>query len=273
MTDQPVYSANDHSAAFQTAIANAQATFKFFWRELSWEMRRIVPALEIAAVKMSFPVESDDPRAPTIENMWLNDIDFDGANITGVLLNEPEWATGYKVSEYVTLPVSLLNDWMYVSQGTVCGGFTIDLMRSDMDAAERDEHDQAWGMEFGEPGVIELVPEGPDQPAQRLTRGLDTAQDRLTLQALDAGDHPMALNMEQKVEEGLRQHPGMVSDTDQAGWLLLHREALAGNFPVVRALLRHGADASALTADGQTPAQLADTAGWERVARLLRGQA
>lgn len=35
------------------AYKNAQSTFKFFWRELSWEYRRIIPALEIAAVKVA----------------------------------------------------------------------------------------------------------------------------------------------------------------------------------------------------------------------------
>lgn len=271
MAEQPIYAFNDHSEEFQAAIAQAQATFKFLWRELSWEARRIVPALEFAAVKMSFPVFSDDTQAPEIENMWINNIDFDGTTLTGDLLNEPQWATGFTVAQRVSLPFRSLNDWMYVSLGHVYGGFTIDVMRSHMDEAERAEHDEAWGLDFGEPGTIELVPAANDPAAGVLSRTLDTAEDQLALKALEAGDHPMAVNMEEKVEEGLRAYPGMVTDTDEEGWLLLHREALAGNYPVVRALLRHGADASARTAEGLTPAQLAEAGGWERLAGLLRG--
>ncbi|WP_028693917.1 DUF2314 domain-containing protein [Pseudomonas cremoricolorata] len=269
MSDQPIFSAEGDSLAMQTAAANAQATFKFFWRELSWEARRIVPALEVAAVKMAFLVDSDDPRAPSVENMWLNDVDFDGVSISGVLLNEPQWVRGVSQSERVTLPFGQLDDWLYVSQDQVYGGFTIDAMRSDMADAERAEHDAAWGLEFGAPGVVQLV---PASPAQALGRDLDSAADRQTLQALEAGDHPMALNMQEKVEEGLRQFPQMLTDADDAGWLLLHREALAGNYPVLRQLLLHGADASARTAAGHTPAQLAEIGGWQRVAQLLRGE-
>ena len=64
----------------------------------------------------------------------------------------------------------------------------------------------------------------------------------------------------------------MVTDSDEGGWLLLHRETLAGNYPVVSALLEHGADTSALNPLGQTPLQLAEQAGWPRLVRLLRGE-
>ncbi|MBA1187987.1 DUF2314 domain-containing protein [Pseudomonas entomophila] len=272
MTEQTIYTTSGDSPALQTAVANAQATFKFFWRELSWESRRIVKGLSLAAVKMSFPVHSDDPEVPTVENMWLNEVDFDGASISGMLLNEPEWATGFDASERVTLPFAALNDWMYVCGEVVFGGFTVDAMRSEMADGERAEHDAAWGLEFGPPGAVELtmMPEG--QPRVRLSRALDTPADQEALKRLEEGDHPMAVNMSASMDDMLREHPGAVTDVDEAGWSLLHREALAGNAPMVSALLRHGADASARTVAGQTPVQLAEQAGWPRVARLLRGE-
>ena len=108
MTEQIIYSVEGESDAFKAAVAGAQATFKYFWRELSWEARRIVKGLDMAAVKMSFPIESDDPEVPGVENMWVSDIEFDGQSITGVLMNEPSWATSFKAWEPVTLPLALL---------------------------------------------------------------------------------------------------------------------------------------------------------------------
>ena len=71
----------------QKASATAQHSFKFFWRELSWGRRRIIPALGGAMIKLPF---TDGPRTDgnaEYEIMWLNDVDFDGTMLTGTLLN------------------------------------------------------------------------------------------------------------------------------------------------------------------------------------------
>lgn len=272
MTEQIIYSVEGESEKFKAAVAGAQATFKYFWRELSWEARRIVKGLDMAAVKMSFPIESDDPEVPGVENMWVNDIEFDGHSITGVLMNEPSWATSFKAWEPVTLPLSLLNDWMYVRQGHVYGGFTVDAIRADMSEAERQEHDEAWGLDFGEPGFVEVVPAAEGQQPLLLSRTLGTAEDQQTLALLECTEHPMALNMRDKIEEGVSAQPQVVRNPDDEGWLMLHREVLAGNYTVVDALLRHGADPLAANGNGQTSLELARIAGWPRILALLEGK-
>ena len=39
----------------EEASVNAKKSFKIFWRELSWEMRRIIPGLDLSVVKRGFP--------------------------------------------------------------------------------------------------------------------------------------------------------------------------------------------------------------------------
>jgi hypothetical protein len=39
---------DDSDPEMQRAYESARATFRFFWRELAWERRRIVPALDLA---------------------------------------------------------------------------------------------------------------------------------------------------------------------------------------------------------------------------------
>jgi uncharacterized protein YegJ (DUF2314 family) len=271
MTEHIIYSVEGESDELKTAVISAQTTFKFFWRELSWESRRIVKSLDMAAVKMSFAVDDNDPELPSVENMWVSDVEFDGQFITGVLMNEPRWVTSVRASDTVSLPLAALNDWMYVRDGHAYGGFTVDALRDGMSAEARDEHDRAWGLDFGEPGTVEVVPAAEGQAPWLLSRNLDSAADRQTLAMLEHAEHPMALNMREKVEEGLQQHPHVIGDYDPGGWLLLHREVLAGNYSVVHALLRHGADPLAPNAHGQTPISLADEAGWPRITSLLKG--
>ena len=57
------------------------------------------------------------------------------------------------------MPLSEITDWMYVISGQAFGGHTVNLMRSRMSAAERKEHDAAWGLDFGDPKKIRVVPE------------------------------------------------------------------------------------------------------------------
>src|SRR6185312_5536271 len=86
-------------SGMQVANQAARSTFRYFWRELAWERRRIVPALDLACVKAPF---SDDENAvrvkdqPEVEQMWLGEIDFDGQFVSGTLLNAPNWLKSVK---------------------------------------------------------------------------------------------------------------------------------------------------------------------------------
>ncbi len=72
------------------AYENARATFRYFWREVAWERRRIVKGLDLADVKAPFADAGRDTKSdggPKVEQMCLGEIDFDGQSVSGVLLN------------------------------------------------------------------------------------------------------------------------------------------------------------------------------------------
>src|SRR5690606_4205426 len=123
----------------QRAYENARATFRYFWREVAWERRRIIPALDLACVKAPFtddPEEVSEGENPNVEHMWISDVDFDGRDITGVLLNEPNWLTSVHEGDIVRIPLQEISDWMYVISGEVFGAHTVNLIRSRMDGQE-----------------------------------------------------------------------------------------------------------------------------------------
>src|ERR1051325_11535225 len=91
--------AENSDPEMQQAYEKARATFRYFWREMAWERRRIVPALDLACVKAPFSDGSGakrDKDAPDVEHMWISEIDFDGQYVSGVLLNAPNWLTTVK---------------------------------------------------------------------------------------------------------------------------------------------------------------------------------
>jgi uncharacterized protein YegJ (DUF2314 family) len=231
------------------AFKKARSTFKYFWRELWWERHRIVPALDLACVKVAF-YQDNSSESPTVEFMWVGDIDFDGINVKGTLSNNPDKLINIKQGDTVEIPFHEINDWLFSIAGKTYGGFTIQLMRSEMDKKERKQHDKAWGLDFGNPDKILIVYEQDKHPANLI-------------------EHPMSGNMKEKLKTFLRQHPDEILKKDESGYTMLHRETIAGNKTCVEILLQMGADINAMTNSGYTASDFARKLDWEHLITIL----
>jgi uncharacterized protein YegJ (DUF2314 family) len=223
------------------ACAQARETFKYFWREMCWEQRRIVKACEVASVKAPF-ADDGDVRGGRVEHLWLANVDFDGRRITGEVLNAPDRLRSVRRGDGAELPLDRISDWMYTIRGRVCGAFTVGVIRRSMDPGSLADHDAAWGLDFGPPGQILLVPRGDGWSEP------DT-------------EHPMSVNMSRAYPGGA-EGAHIATARDHRGWTQLHHHALAGNLAMVDALLAAGADPSATTPEGDTAATLAERIAW-----------
>lgn len=240
----PVFYMDSEDAAMQAVVSQAQSTFQFFWREAYWEKRRIVPALVVSSVKAPFSDEemtmtSDAP----VEHMWVTDIEFDGETIYGNLNSDPNDVTSVKAGDAVQLPIAGISDWLYGLGGKAYGGFTINLMRSQMSADEREVHDNAWGLDFGSPDSVEL--------------------------SEYEGEHPVSVVMSESIEEYIKQDPASVTVAGSNDLTLLHDFTLIGSSEGVEIALKYGADVNAKTATGKTPLALANQMGWDNVTEIL----
>jgi uncharacterized protein YegJ (DUF2314 family) len=241
----------------QRAYENARSTFKYFWREVAWERRRIVPGLDLACVKAPFSDGEPDLREtehPQVEQMWLGEVDFDGEFVSGVLLNSPNWLKSFKAGDAARVRLDEITDWMYAIGGEVYGAHTVNLMRSRMKNKERQAHDTAWGLNFGDPTTIRLVPQKKGW--------FGTTKQEIQ-------EHPMSEAMAPSFRSQLIADPSLVHSKDDKGWTFLHHQAMAGSAATVQVLLECGADPNALTNDGSTAMQLARSLGWANVAVLL----
>lgn len=189
MNDSKVFMVKDDDPEMEAASKKARETFRYFWRELFWERRRIIPGLSIAAVKAPFsdPPGHDAAGRPGVEQMWINEVDFDGDTISGMLLNSPNWLTSVRQGYAARFRIDEISDWMYDQLGVVCGAYTVNLMRSRMKPQERWTHDDAWGLDFGDPAFVRVVPEQKKPGFFRSLFGGKTSE--------EIGDHPMSVNM------------------------------------------------------------------------------
>lgn len=250
-SESPVIKFDGDDPFMQEAYKRARDSFRYFWRELSWEQRRIVPALDMACVKAPFSDgDQTDPDSedPDVEHMWMTDIEFDGEMVRGTLINSPNWLKTVEEGDEAEFPISEISDWLYAIDGRAYGGFTVHVLRYGMEPEERAAYDEAWGIDFGEAGCTRVVP-------------FEESED---------GEHPMSVNMAAGLREAVAGDPEYLIGRDERGWTMLHEQALAGNAAIVKVLLDAGADPTATTNDGKTPLQLAQSLGWKGVAKLLK---
>lgn len=234
----PVFHFDGDSPALRQAIAGARASFRYFLRELCWERQRIIPGWDQIAVKAAFA------DGAAIEHMWVGEPDFDGFEVSGVLLNQPNELGNVKQGDPVRFGLHThLTDWLMVGVSGVFGGFSIQLMRGHMKPDERAAHDGAWGIDFGDPKTVRVPHDGPL--------------------------HPMAVNMLPSLPAELKKGPALRAWKDERGFTLLHLHALAGNTNVVEVLLDHGFDPRSTTQRGATPLALARSLDWKDVEAVL----
>src|SRR5262249_48416504 len=162
--------------------------------------------------------------------------------VSGVLMNSPHWLKSIKEGDPVRVPLGQISDWMYVIKDEVFGAYTVNLLRSRMGLRERQEHDAAWGLDFGDPTKGRVVRE-PQKGGGLLKGWFGKGQ-------ADTGEHPMSENMAESLKEQNAEDPSLVTAVNDRGWTLLHMEALAGSAPTVKVLLTAGADPGAKTNDG-----------------------
>jgi lipoprotein len=246
---EPVSLVRTDDEEMERAAEKARETFKYFWREYYWEQRRIVKGLSRAAVKAPFSQEIKG--VIETEYMWLDDIYFDGVNISGTLINQPNILTIVRKGERITdLPYREITDWLLAYGKKTCGGFGIQALRAQMDEQERRAHDEACGLDFGD-GQNVLLAIGQEEHPEYLEQ------------------HPADINMSPSLRDYLNKHPAALNEADENGQTMLHHAAIAGNAESVRVILAMGADPQRRDTRGKTAADYVKEIGWPQLVNLF----
>ncbi|PWN69177.1 DUF2314 domain-containing protein [Chryseobacterium phosphatilyticum] len=270
MEENPIFWADGSDPKMIEAYQKAQETFKYFWREQSWEYRRIIPGLNVSCVKVAFEEKDIETGEVDTEHMWINEVFFDGDFVKGYLINEPNTLRNIQVGDYVEIPLNEISDWLFAITPSVekpkglsklfssssevlpkaYGGFTIQKMRADMSKAERKDHDEAWQLDFGDSNDILVVNKQKEEPENLV-------------------EHPMSRNMKEDFAAFLQQYPEEVTLIDEHGLNLIHRETIAGNLTTVQAALEAGADKNIKSKNGKTALDYAKQLKWNHIIPIL----
>ena len=241
----------EQNAKMKAAYLKAQSTFNYFWREIYWEAKRVVPAHDLALVKIPFQQKIEGKEQPLVEHMWISEIDFDGEFITGILQNAPNKLTNVAEGDTVTRKVSEISDWMLSIDRKTYGGYTIQALRSDMTDKARENHDNAWGLNFGDYNNILIVHQQEEKEENLI-------------------EHPMSKVMEKPARDFFTENLDVVAAVGENGMTRLHTETIAGNKIAVEILLELGADKNAKTKTGKPAFEFATELNWSHLIPILK---
>lgn len=105
-------------------------------------LKKAAPTTKDFAIKY-LVVEGDEG-----EYLWINEIQFANKKFTGKIANQPQFAKTVKFGQTVTLDEEDVDDWMYVEDGKLKGGYTIRAQREMMQATERPKFDAQFKFKF-----------------------------------------------------------------------------------------------------------------------------
>jgi uncharacterized protein YegJ (DUF2314 family) len=135
--NQPdIYDVKSTDKEMNAAIEKANQTLTNFNTAL------LNPEIEVKSLKVKFQNETD------AEHIWLSDIEFKDGKYSGVLDNEPEYITEYKIGDKVNVDSKNISDWMYIDNGKLFGGYTIKVLRNRMSEDEKKQFDSESGMQI-----------------------------------------------------------------------------------------------------------------------------
>ncbi|MGE6354052.1 YegJ family protein [Flavobacterium sp. NPDC079362] len=135
--DQPdIYNVKGSDTDMNEAIEKANQTLADFNTAL------LNPEIEVKSLKVKFQNETD------AEHIWLTNVEFKDGKYSGILDNEPEYITDYKIGDTINVDSKNISDWMYIENGKLFGGYTIKVLRNKMSESERKQFDAESGMQI-----------------------------------------------------------------------------------------------------------------------------
>ena len=127
------------------AMQRARETFSDFRHAVEADWSRKIPVVQSAMIKAFF---RESENSASGEHLWLDYEGFENDLVTGSLLSQPEQVENLKPGNTVAVPLSQLSDWLYVCDKMAHGAFTVQLLRSRMSRAERQQHDRDYPFSF-----------------------------------------------------------------------------------------------------------------------------
>ena len=110
---------------------DARSTLPGFFRQLTGKRT----GEKSFCVKYPFP--ADEESGAAIEQIWITGIHFKNGRYHGVLTSTPRHISGRKKGDRVIFEADYITDWMYVQNGKIIGGYSIQYLLEKIPESQR----------------------------------------------------------------------------------------------------------------------------------------
>ncbi|MFN9717357.1 MAG: YegJ family protein [Planctomycetota bacterium] len=125
----PVVKASSADPDMEQAVEEARQT----WPDFVRAYQKKEAGTESFSVKFAFDAPEDK------ELMWVEVTSIDDEFVTGRLANDPVWVKDLKLGSKVRRQVSEVSDWMYLRDGRMVGGYSVQVLIKRRQAEEKQE--------------------------------------------------------------------------------------------------------------------------------------
>lgn len=133
-----IYNIESSDSKMNKAIEKAKNSIQLFQDALKSNN----PNYEYFSIKQRFDTSKGG------EHIWVQDIKLVDSQFVGIIGNEPLNNKEVSLGDTITIDKNKISDWMYFDKGIVKGGFTIKVIRDEMNAEERKLFDSESGLIF-----------------------------------------------------------------------------------------------------------------------------
>jgi uncharacterized protein YegJ (DUF2314 family) len=126
---------SDDDKQMDRAVENAQKNLGFFMAALKTHP----DGDGVFEIKKAF-VDGDK-----VEHLWIRRVVFDGKNFHGKIDNQPLEVRNVHSGENVTVAPAEVDDWMFVKDGNLIGGYTTRVLYARLSPNDKAAFDQQSG--------------------------------------------------------------------------------------------------------------------------------
>ncbi|MDB4537209.1 DUF2314 domain-containing protein [Akkermansiaceae bacterium] len=136
-----IITVEDDDAEMNTAMEKARKEIAVFKKAVEAKPVKV----QMPMLKVFFSLKENPDEG---EHMWVSDIRFKGKIISGILQSSPGTVKDVKLGDQVSFDLKRVSDWLFVKGGVAQGAYTVQLLRSRMDAKELARHDSSYPFKF-----------------------------------------------------------------------------------------------------------------------------